>query len=310
MFVTINIVSKLKHNHRNDRPLHTNIEKLFTSKTPKYKNDIVSIQRERMLHTMLTKKHIFQNRTDFIGNMIHNLEITMKDYNDCEIYHKGGRNHDYDFHLYNPSNNQFTKLEYKVSTNKNISIFDQPQITSLSTESRLCTSFIQHDFTYLEYTYYNTIPEIPYFDTPSIDDYIKITKSTTPKKKIDERWFQYLVELRKLNKRKYDYLFKRSITNYIYGLDFDLDLMCEWFKDRHRNKIIMNQYREHFIIEECNEIFDIESLEFIDLQPHHKNPNKLIVKTNSDFDIQLYMRWKNGIGLQNPAVDFKPIKRF
>lgn len=166
------------------------------------------------------------------------------------------------------------------------------------------------DQTYLEYAYDTVFHELCSYhgiDIPPLKDYVDIAKSTKTKKDIKSDWFSQLKAVSNDNKKAFGALFKQSISEYIGMVELDLCAMTEWFKERHRNKIILCQYKELFNIEICNDIFSIDTLELLSVDRHPDNNNKLIVRTNANFDLQLYIRWKNTTGLQNPALDFKPV---
>lgn len=286
------------------------IERLFTTTSAKSRNGYVSTERENMLKAILTHRTHFENRSPFITDMVANLRETMKEFSGYKIRHMGGRTSDYDFKLHKP-NQQWFKLEYKFSCHENHdSIFRQPQLTSLSTESKSCRLFMKSDLTYLEFVYGSVFSELCAshgIDIPPCADYIRVTKSTVSKKTIESDWFAKLVEISKENKTHFGTLFKRSISEYIHTVHFDLDAMCEWFKERHRNKLILCQNKGEFRMEKCDDIFRVDTLRFCSVEP--LATNKVVVRTNADFDVQLYIRWKNTTGLQNPALDFKPILR-
>ena len=287
------------------------IEHLFTTISVKCRNGFVSTERENMLKSILTHRRYFENRSPFITNMVTNLRDTLKDFKGYKIRSMGGRKSDYDFKLYLPNQDWFIKLEYKYTCHENYkSIFHQPQLSSLSTESDQCRIFMKADQSYLEYVYGSVFYELFTYhdiDIPTIKDYIDIAKSTKSKKHIMSDWFSKLVSISKEHKKSFDALFKDSISEYIQTVSFDLQEMCKWFKDRHVNKLILTQCKESFYIEKCNDLFNIDCLEFLSLDKHPKNNNKVIIRTNANFDLQLYIRWKNTTGLQNPALDFKPI---
>lgn len=288
----------------------SDIEHLFTTTSVKCQNGSISAERENIFKAMLTHRKYFDNRSQFITDMVTNLMDVLKDFKGYKIRHMGGRKSDYDFRLY-LADQEWFKLEYKFSCHEHhSSIFDQPQLTSLSTESNQCVLFMKADQTYLEYVYGSVFHELcTYYgiDIPPLKDYIDITKSTKAKKDIQSDWFSELTAVSKENKKVFDALFKQSISEYIGMVDIDLCAMTEWFKERHRNKIILCQYKEMFNIEICNDIFNIDNLKLLSVDQHPENNNKLIVRTNANFDLQLYVRWKNTTGLQNPALDFKPI---
>lgn len=300
------------------------IEHLFTRSNAKRLNDNVSRMREIVLEASLKDLLIkYESKSSFIKEMNANLKSTMRDafhtksVTSAKLYHKGGRQHNHDFDLYLFSSGSlkekpdhyiltYRKLEYKVvHTPSHMSIFKYPQILSMSSESESIQDILVHKESYLTFFYNNylyKVCETLGCDMPSIDSYIQWTKSTNKKNKDDIYLFYKLRNEYANYKDTLKEIASESVREYLNNASIDTKTLLRIFKKKVKNKHILFQCETDFVIENCDDIFNLENLEFID---HTYDKHSLIVSTNSDFTLELMLRWKNKQCCQNPAIDFR-----
>lgn len=303
---------------------YTEIEHLFTRSNIKRLNDGISRKREIVLEAslknVLTK---YEPKSAFIKEMNANLKTTMREAfvkteNKMKLYHKGGRqyNHDFDLYLFSSdcSKNEtislkllsYRKLEYKVvQSPSQMSIFRYPQILSVSSESETIQDILLTKESYLTFfynTYLDKVCEILGCEMPCLNDYIQWTKSTNKKNKDDIYLFHKLRSEYKDYKEPLKEIASESIRDYLNNTPLDLKALLRMFKEKTENKHILFQCETEFLIENCDDIFNLECLEFTD---YEYQKHSLFVSTNADFTLELMLRWKNKQCCQNPAIDFR-----
>lgn len=317
---------------------YTEIEHLFTRSNIKRLNDGISRKREIVLEAslknLLTK---YEPKSAFIKEMNANLKTTMREAfgtnthqrwvgsnthqrwvgsdTRMKLYHKGGRQYNHDFDLYLFSNESFKeekpvlsyrKLEYKVvQSPTQMSIFRYPQILSVSSESETIQDILPSKESYLTFFYNHYLYKVCDTlgcDTPSLNAYIKWTKSTNKKNKDDFYLFHKLRSEYKDYQATLKQIASESIRDYLNSAPLDLKALLRMFKQKTENKHILFQCETDFLIENCDEIFNLEFLEFTD---YEYQKHSLFVNTNADFTLELMLRWKNKQCCQNPAIDFR-----
>jgi hypothetical protein len=288
------------------------IEHLYTASHFKKDNGYVSQLRESILEAslkgLLTK---YEKKSPFISNMNTNLIEVMKtqfgSFPKIKLYAKGGRKYDHDFSLHlfsskSTTNYTVCKLEYKVVSTYNMSIFDYPQLLSLSTESK-STYKLLHDSSYIHFfydKYLQNICDMVNVKKPMFDVYAKHAKSTA--KSYDIELFQTLQCDYTKYRKEIVMIAKQSIKEFIQTVTIDMQKLFNMFVQRNKNKYILCQSGDAFSIECCDKIFNIDSLLFTG---YDKRDDSIIIHTNSKFQIQLLLRWKNKQCCKNPAIDFK-----
>lgn len=235
-----------------------------------------------------------------------------------KLYHKGGRqyNHDFDLYLFSSDCSQnetigskllsYRKLEYKVvQSPTQMSIFRYPQILSVSSESETIQDILSSKESYLTFfynTYLDKVCDTLGCEMPSLKTYIQWTKSTNKKNKNDIYLFHKLRSEYKDYRAPLKEIASESIRDYLNNTPLDLKALLRMFKEKTENKHILFQCETEFLIENCDDIFNLECLEFTD---YEFQKHSLFVSTNADFTLELMLRWKNKQCCQNPAIDFR-----
>jgi hypothetical protein len=291
------------------------IEELYTLSNLRKNNGCISKAREKILESslkgLLTK---YEHKSNFIHNTNANLRLVMKDtfgdFPKIKLYPKGGRKYDHDFelHLFSfKSEEEYSvfKLEYKVVSKNNMSIFDYPQLLSLSTESVSARELLNCSYTEFFYeNYLDNVCSLMSAQKPLFEEYHKQAKSTSNINSC--KLFSNIEEYYDVHKKKLALIAKESFKTFIQHVQIDLKKIFEMFVERNRDKYILFQNGDSFSMENCNKIFNIDTLVFEKLE---KLDDSVIIHTNSQFKIHLLFRWKNKQCFKNPAMDFK-LKRY
>tara|TARA_B110000285_G_scaffold76901_1_gene88542 strand:+ start:5128 stop:6123 length:996 start_codon:yes stop_codon:yes gene_type:complete len=203
--------------------------------------------------------------------------------------HKAGRGNQYDFDII-LNNIIVINVEFKFNA---ISVIETPQFVSIGKPSR----FLNTNFE--EYYYDNYLPDIAKkadISIPDRDTYIKTVGRSE-------------VECMKCFKEKYDTdkdfnLFckkidKQAIKEFIQMCDLDVGLLSDYLSKTQTDKIYMC-YKDN-----CFHLDEVDPALYIINKVIKKEPTNFICETNNGHKLEVKLRFKNGCGLQFPALQIK-----
>jgi hypothetical protein len=216
---------------------------------------------------------------------LYNIEST-----NISIEIKGGRKYNYDF--LTTYNNIIKKLEFKHNVSK---ISACPQFLSMSSNNFIEKNSTTYDCFFYD-NYISQIEKLYDIVKPTREEYIKYIHRS---KYSNHLFFEtlYDVENSDLNKKKEKKkIVDESIFEYLKIVKINLDDLTNKLQETQYNKFFILWNKKDFIIDKINEN-ELKISNIIKI----KNKNTLVLKTNSNTQIKMLLRWKNHIGVLYPA---------
>lgn len=273
------------------------------------KNDNNNNMREYIIGAIINKKipeeyFKYSNRwrklnieiNRFIDLLINKYDIITIE--DIFLEHKGGRRHNYDFMLV--INGIQFKLEFKFNVSK---LSQAPQFVSPMKPSNYLSNSYE-EFYYDNYL--NQLAEFSGLPIPNRDTYLKKVHQSKPVCILDfqnlyysgcKRSSQYTEEANSINfYNKANVLDKESRKKFIENNELNIEKLSNYLLSNQPHKIYMLYHKNKLYLEET----DINEFKLIS---YIKKPNlyKYIVKTETEKEIHVLLRWKNGNGIAFPA---------
>jgi hypothetical protein len=298
-------LKSLKEIKYNNNIINYNSIKVFDNYNEKKLNDINNKIRENVIGAIINKKitedyYLLSNRWKFIkNNIINYLKLfDIKEKDNIELIHKGGRNNNYDFLI--KSNEKEYKVEFKFNVNK---INDSPQFVSPMHPS----NFLSNN--YEEYYYNNYLKKLSKkynLDLPPLELYQKEINSCSPKcmKEYQDLYYKGCKSSSKFtndkthidfynNCKKFD---NESRINFITNNEIKLNILSEYLLKTQYDKIYMLCKNGYFYKQELNK-------ENYILIKYEKIPKKykFVCYSKSGIKINVLLRWKNGNGIAFPS---------
>lgn len=270
---------------------------LFFENNSRKENDSSNSKREDIIFFILSGKIpgewlINCKKWYKIYTELNKIMNILTNYRKYKITKKGGRksNHDFELEIESSNNIETINLEFKHNCNK---ICNLPQFANIS-----CEFFV--DKKYSEFFYDNYIEKIYdiYNEIERIDkmSYMKYVHGTN----YGNNFFKQLYDYDNINdvkKREKQKLVKKSIQEYLNIVKLDIDAINKKLLEQNNKVFILwDKKREIFIKEQFNKK-DITITRY----SHIKNNNTIVLNTESDKTVNMLLRWKNRIGILNPA---------
>lgn len=282
---------------------------VFKEKTNRSNNDIFNKKRENIICSIIEKKipnnyyedkewlNIKNNLLKCINSYFNNIDIDTNNgdtnngdinVNTLKCKQKGGRNFHYDFDL--NINNSLYKIEFKFNTD---SIDNTPQFLSLSKPSQYFNKCFE------SYFYDNQFNEITNFGKlkkPDKDIYLKTNcnNKVACLEKYKEK-YNSNTEFKNFCKKKD----KEGIKNFLNEAKLDLDKISKKLKESQEGKKYLCFKDGDFCIKEINtEHYKLKKVVKV-------NPTNIVCETDSGMFLEFRLRFKNGCGLQFPALQIK-----
>lgn len=218
---------------------------------------------------------------------------------------KGGRSNNYDFEFIINKKYNF-KVEYKFNSS---SINDTPQFVSPSKPSQYL------DISYEEYFYENYISKIMNKnDIPTKDEYINNIHSTKPNFMVNyqNKYYKGCSKSSQYTSKQDDIDFynkckmisEESINKFIEMSKLNINKITDYLVNSQKDKYYMCQKDNKICLEKVN----INDLKIISVK---NEPSKkcFICKTQTNKQIKILLRWKNGNGIAYPAFQISNINR-
>lgn len=266
--------------------------------TRKECNDINNKTREIIIEAIINRKIIKEWYK--VSVKWYNVKTALNKYissiglGTCRCIRIGGRNNNYDFDI---SDDTHTKhIEFKFGTTN---VVNYPQIICLSAK---------YWTTYIEYFYTNYIHQIAELfelveHIPTLEEYNKYISNTNYHKHV---FFQKLYENETLHKYEKKQIVETSINKYLSECMkyVKIQEIFDKLRSSQANK-------EYMCFKHYNIYYDTihqDELEF-DKIAYIKNNNTIVANTkNINTDMHILLRWKNHIGILNPALQIKIVR--
>jgi len=270
---------------------------LFFENNDRKKNDINNSKREDIIFLILSGKVPSEwlkycKKWDKIYTELNKFMNVLTNYRKYKIIKKGGRKSNYDFELeiINSNDIEMINLEFKHNCDK---ICNLPQFANIS-----CQYFV--DKTYSEFFYDNYIEKIYdiYNDIARIDKtlYMKHVHTTNSSHSFFKQLYDY-DNINDVKKREKQKLVKKSIQEYLNIVKLDIDSINKKLLEQNNKVFILwDKKREIFVKEQFNKK-DITVTRY----SHIKNNNTIVLNTETNKTVNMLLRWKNRIGILNPA---------
>jgi len=257
-------------------------------------NDINNKKRELILKDLLFKEiptdPEYERYWTLLKTSFEELCLKLKDSFPTTIEHKAGRAHNHDF-LFKYSDDTLITVEFKYGAKK---ISNLPQFYQISTKSLFLPGFAEtyYDDVVSKNTLYSDLGAIP-----TKEDYMKEIYKTESK-------VSFFIEAKDREKDKEYYRKKQTLAN-----DFikewlkkhyrilDLTLLTRLFKEKQSDKKYILWDRDSWNIDE----FKDDDLKLEGIVGLNDAGNSIIVRAKSGREFHMLLRWKNGIGILNPA---------
>lgn len=295
-----NILNSLPTIKYNKDCLEFNSIKTFYRCSKRNDNDSDNKIRENILGAIINQKvpeqyysysPSWRSIRDGVSNFISKL-LPDKEIKSISCWHKGGRKYCYDLELH--INDKIFYIEFKFNVTK---VDECPQFSSPSKPS----NFLDTNFE--KYFYDNYLHKISEFGTlPMPDKNIYLETINNNK-----------VECMKTYKTKYNTdtkfrehcskIDKKAIKEFINSATLDVESLSEYLLQKQKNKIYMCFKDGQFYKD------TIDDSNFIITNLVKKTPNSFICNTKNNINLEIRLRFKNGLGLQFPAFQIKRIKR-
>lgn len=288
------------------------IDVFYNNKFSKKLNDYINKIRENLLEKLLTeipnnyfidskyglKWTNLRDQWKWVLNFISPINSTS-----IKIQKMGGRKYNYDFLVvYTCENNEKNEkhIEFKFNSNN---ISKLPQFLQLTDNSSI---FIEEKYANYYYDgylqqYLDIDPNLCNIEVPSKTEYIRMISSINYS---IHPLFLAMKEHENFEKTKKNEIVRLSIKSYLEknGKDINCNKLSHMIMSRQKDKIYVMWDMSKFHIES----FEQESInEYIGIE---KN-NSLVFKSNKN-KFKLLLRWKNHIGILNPAwqISCSPLK--
>ena len=153
-------------------------------------------------------------------------------------------------------------------------------------------------------SYFSQIEKLYDIVKPTREEYIKYIHCS---KYSNHLFFEtlYDVEDFDLNKKKEKKkIVNESIFEYLEIVKINFDDLTNKLQETQYNKFFILWNKKDFIIDKINEN-ELKILNIIEI----KNKNTLVLKTNSNTQIKMLLRWKNHAGILYPAWQISLIRK-
>ena len=274
------------------------------------KNDFNNKKRENIITCIINNnfpKEYFKYSLRWY-NLKNNIDLFIKELckiknidhiNNIICIHKAGRVNHYDFKLIINQDKEFM-IEFKFNA---YCVNNTPQFISPMKPSQYL------DSCYEEYYYDNYL--IPLFvkynmNLPKKEEYLKNIHSPSPSclKQPQEKYYRGCIKSSKYSGQQDDIHFYESlkqesynsIVNFISKNNLNKDKLNKYLLETQKNKYYMLYKNGQFYLEKIN--LDEYIITKIEKDPYK---NRYIVKTKSDRNLKILLRWKNGNGIAFPS---------
>lgn len=240
-------------------------------------------------------KHSIMEYIHSLMKSVNNMDTI----NTMKLIHRGGRKYNYDFTiLINDTYDFNIELKYNASTVK-----ETPQFISPMKPSQYMSA------SYEEYFYDIYLPklaEMSGLNIPLKETYLSEIHSFDPSCMLEyqELYYKGCKQSSKFTRNPNDiafYEYAKKIDNesrktFIESTDLNIELLSSYLQETQHNKIYMLYKKNKFYKEDIN-------LKDYRLVSYEKRPSKYmyIAKSESNRDIKILLRWKNGNGIAYPA---------
>lgn len=197
----------------------------------------------------------------------------------------GGRNKKYDFEI--KIDNESYYVEWKFNCER---VTDAPQFSSPMKPSQYL------DISFESYFYDNHLQEIAKagnFSKPEKNIYLNTIHAINVK---CLESYKNLYKTNEVFKKKCKSVDKKAIKNFILKSDVKLKILSKYLKESQKNKFYMLYKNGKINLETINEdIFELTRVV-------EKKPTSYICETKTGMKVAILLRFKNGCGLQYPAL--------
>lgn len=261
----------------------------------KANNDAENKLREECLVYLASGRNLDERWTS-IGEKFHiSMSRVCPGYSRMELIQKGGRTYNYDFDAIFYDDVDAIVQKSHIEFKHNASRIDKiPQFLSLQDKFGLIGATSYSAFYYTNYLDTH-LSEIAYVgDKPTYEQYERLVSSLDWK---CHPMFEKMRAAEEQYKKQVRALVRKSISDYLelYAHTIDIARLTAKFKSTQTDKIFLLWDLNNFHVSTLNDL-EMSNLTF----DRVKNNNTIVV-ASSNYEYHLLLRWRNHLGILNPA---------